>query len=56
MEANLSFAIATRFRSVSLSQQDPADRFIAATALEMKLHLLAADDRLGACPELHCIA
>lgn len=55
-EAGLSFAIAMRSRALSLTHQDPAGRFIAATALEMKAPLVTSDERLRACPELNCIA
>jgi PIN domain nuclease of toxin-antitoxin system len=42
-EASLTFAIAVRSRAVSLTHQDPVDRFIAATAPEMSLPLLTVD-------------
>jgi len=54
-EANLNFAIAVRSRALPFTHQDPADRFIAATAMEMKVPLITADERLRACPELNCI-
>ncbi len=54
-EAPITFAIAMRSRSVGLLHQDPADRFIAATALEMKLPLITADDRIRSCPDLRCL-
>ena len=47
--------IATRSRSIMLDHQDPADRFIAATAAEMKVPLLTADQRLLACPDIRCL-
>ena len=53
-EAPLTFAIAERSRSVHLPHDDPADRFIAATAIEMKLTLLTQDERLLECRELKC--
>lgn len=53
-EAPITFAVARRSRSVSLRQDDPADRFIAATALELKLTLLTEDERLLECRELNC--
>lgn len=53
-EAPLTFSIATRARSLSLGHQDPADRFIAATALELGVPLLTDDERLKACKELLC--
>jgi PIN domain nuclease of toxin-antitoxin system len=53
-EAGITFAIALRSRSLALNNQDPADRFIAATAIEMKVPLLTADERLLACPDIRC--
>lgn len=54
-EAGISFAIALRSRSLTVAHQDPADRFIAATAIEMKASLLTADARLLACAEIRCL-
>jgi PIN domain nuclease of toxin-antitoxin system len=51
-EASLTFSIANRSRIIKLSHEDPADRFIAATAAEMKLTLLTADHRLKNCQEI----
>lgn len=48
-EAPLTHDIAVASRQLSLSHQDPADRFLAATAQVMRLTLVTADDRL-----LHC--
>lgn len=45
-EAPITFAIAMRSRSLALVHQDPADRFLAATAAEMKVPLLTCDGRL----------
>ena len=45
-EAPITFAIAMRSRSLELVHQDPADRFLAATAAEMKAPLLTSDERL----------
>ena len=45
-EAKLSHAIAIRSRLIDLPHQDPADRFIAATALEYDLTLITVDKRL----------
>lgn len=55
IEAPLTFSIALRSRSISLDHSDPADRFIAATALEMKLTLLTSDERLLRNPSLHTV-
>ena len=45
-EAALTNAIAFRSRLIELPHQDPADRFIAATALEYNLTLMTADGYL----------
>lgn len=54
-EAPLTFRIAIRARTLEGQHQDPADRFIAATAIEMKLPLLTCDQRLRDCTELRCL-
>ncbi len=51
-EAPLTYAIARRCRQVQLPHQDPADRFIAATALEYSLTLMTADHHLLQSAEL----
>jgi PIN domain nuclease of toxin-antitoxin system len=45
-EAKLNFEVALRSREVSLAHEDPADRFLAATASVYDLTLLTADSRL----------
>lgn len=45
-EAPLNLEVALQSRSVDLRHQDPADRFIAATALVYDLVLVTADRRL----------
>lgn len=42
-EVALTHAIAVRSRQLLLPHQDPADRFIAATAVEHSLTLITAD-------------
>jgi len=50
-EAALNHEVAIRSREVPLRHQDPADRFIAATALTYELTLVTADEALiGARP------
>jgi PIN domain nuclease of toxin-antitoxin system len=44
--APLSHEIAMRSHEISLPHRDPADRLIAATALEAGLTLVTADERL----------
>jgi PIN domain nuclease of toxin-antitoxin system len=45
-EAPLTHEIARESRLVDVSQEDPADRFIAATAKVLGLTLVTADERL----------
>ena len=45
-EAPLTHDIAVMSRQLALSHHDPADRFLAATALVMGLTLVTADERL----------
>ncbi len=45
-EAELSHEIAIKSRLIELPHQDPADRFIAATAWEYNLTLITVDDKL----------
>lgn len=45
-EARLTYEIAMRSRQLELSHQDPADRFLVATALELNLTLATVDSRL----------
>ncbi len=45
-DAPLSREVAVRSRSVRLDHEDPADRFLAATADVYELTLVTADDRL----------
>ena len=45
-EAPLTHEIALVSRQLALSHQDPADRFIVATARVMGLTLVTADERL----------
>lgn len=47
-DAPLTREVAFRSRTVSLEHDDPADRFLAATAAVYDLHLVTADDRLRA--------
>jgi PIN domain nuclease of toxin-antitoxin system len=45
-EAPITIEIARLSRIVSLAHQDPADRFLAATAMHLNLTLITADTRL----------
>ena len=45
-EASITLEVAMQSRIVDLPHQDPADRFLAATALVYELTLVTADERL----------
>jgi PIN domain nuclease of toxin-antitoxin system len=51
-EARINNEIALCSRSLKLKHQDPADRFIAATAMIYNLTLVTADKRLAACKDI----
>jgi PIN domain nuclease of toxin-antitoxin system len=51
-EAPLNHAVAIQSRSINLPHQDPADRFLIATALVYDLMLVTADERLFRLKEL----
>lgn len=51
-EARLNHEIALCSRNLKLNHQDPADRFIAATAMVYDLTLVTADKRLAACKDI----
>jgi PIN domain nuclease of toxin-antitoxin system len=55
-EAVLNNAIAILSRELACSHQDPADRFIAATALHYNLHLATVDQNLINIPSVKVIA
>jgi len=55
-EAPLTHEIAMMSRRVSLPHQDPADRFLAATARVHDLTLVTADDRLQHSDEFAVLA
>ena len=55
-EAVLGHEIAIQSRSLDLPQQDPADRFIAATALVYNLVLVTADERLLSCGQIETMS
>jgi PIN domain nuclease of toxin-antitoxin system len=43
-------------RQLTLTHQDPADRFLAATACVLGLTLVTADERLLGCTEYEVLA
>lgn len=51
-ETPITFEVALVSRSIRLPHEDPADRFIAASAKVFGLTLLTADRRLLACPDI----
>ena len=55
-ESPITYEIAVASREMPLSHQDPADRFIAATAHVLGLTLVTADERLLMCNEYERMA
>jgi PIN domain nuclease of toxin-antitoxin system len=55
-EAPLTHEIALASRQLPLSHNDPADRFIAATALILQLTLVTADSKLLGLGEISTLA
>jgi PIN domain nuclease of toxin-antitoxin system len=51
-QAPLTHEVAIQSRLVNLPHQDPADRFLAATALVYDLMLVTADERLLNSPSI----
>ena len=54
-EAPLNHEVALKSRSLTFAHQDPADRFLAATALVYDLTLVTADERLLHAEGLHVL-
>ena len=54
-ETPITFEVALASRSIRLAHQDPADRFIAASAKVFGMILLTADRRLLACPDIEVV-
>lgn len=54
-EFPLTHQVALRSRSVRLSHDDPADRFIVATAMVHGLTLVTADRTLLECPDIRVL-
>ena len=55
-EAPVTHAVAMQSRRIPLLHEDPADRFLAATALVYELTLVTADDRMISSPGLSVLA
>jgi PIN domain nuclease of toxin-antitoxin system len=56
IEAPLTHRIARRISRVDLPHRDPADRFLAATAVALDLTLVTADKRLIECQGIRVLA
>ena len=54
-EVPLTFEVAATSRKLRLGHEDPADRFIAATAKVFGLRLVTADTRLLRCPDVETV-
>ena len=52
IEAPLTFEVAHASRIIKLPHDDPADRFIAASAKVYDLELVTADRQLSRCPDI----
>lgn len=55
VETALTAEVAVASRALSLAHEDPADRFIAATAAVFDLKLVTSDTHLIACPDIEVI-
>jgi PIN domain nuclease of toxin-antitoxin system len=51
-EARINHEIALKSRALKLRHQDPADRFLAATAMVFQLTFVTADKALFACRDI----
>lgn len=51
-ETPVTFEVALASRAITLPHQDPADRFIAASAKVFDLTLVTEDSRLLQCPDI----
>jgi len=54
-EAKLSHSIALKSRLIALPHEDPADRFIAATAWEYGLVLITTDEKLRGARQINVV-
>lgn len=54
-EAPLNFNVAMESRYITVSHQDPADRFLAATAKVYNFTLVTADQNLLGCPDIQSL-
>jgi len=51
-EARINHEIAIQSRTLKIKQQDPADRFLAATAMVYQLTLVTADETFFRCRDI----
>jgi len=56
VEVPISMEIAMSSRSISVANQDPADRFIAASAKALGLTLVTSDKKLLRCSEIEVLS
>ena len=56
VEVPISMEIAMSSRSISVANQDPADRFIAASAKVLGLTLVTSDKKLLKCSEIEVLS
>ncbi len=56
IEVPISMEIAIISRSIAVSNQDPADRFIAASAKVLGLTLVTSDKKLQSCKEIEVLS
>lgn len=54
-EAPVTRAVVRALRTIDTPHRDPADRFLAATAAALDLHLVTADERLLAGSGYQCL-
>ena len=55
VEVPVTFDVVLASRNIDLEHQDPADRFIAASAKAFGLKLVTADRRLLRCPDIEVL-
>ena len=55
VEVPVTFDVVLASRNINLEHQDPADRFIAASAKVFGLKLVTADRRLLRCPDIEVL-
>jgi PIN domain nuclease of toxin-antitoxin system len=55
VEVPVTFDVVLASRNIDLEHQDPADRFIAASAKVFGLKLVTADRRLLRCPDIEVL-